>query len=63
MNKIAAGLVLLALALWGAVCWWWFLFDVIKGLVVVLSFLAGLLLIGLGVRGASGSQPAKPAAR
>jgi hypothetical protein len=63
MNKIAAGLVLLALALWGAVSWWWFLFDVLKGLVVVLLFLAGLLLVGLGVRGVGGAPVAKRAAR
>ena len=63
MNKIAVGLVLLALALWGAVSWWWFLWDVIKGLAVVLLFMSGLLMIGLGVRGAARSDIAKQPAR
>ncbi|MCB4756632.1 MAG: hypothetical protein LHV69_06320 [Elusimicrobia bacterium] len=59
MNKVATGLVLLAVSLWGAVSWWWFLWDVIKGLMVVVLFLAGLALIGLGLRHMGQPQPAK----
>ena len=49
MNKVIVGLVLLALGLWGAVSWWWFLVDIIKGLIVVGLFGTGLVLVGLGL--------------
>ncbi len=51
MDKIIAGLVLTALGIWAGVAWWWFLCDILKGLAVIILFIAGLLLIGCGVRG------------
>lgn len=61
MNKLIVGLVFLALALWGASAWWWFLWDVIKGVFVVALFGSGLLLVGLGIKTLTSSQvePAK----
>lgn len=50
MDKVTVGLVLLALGIWGAVSWWWFLIDIIKGGIVIVLFLAGLMLVGMGVR-------------
>ena len=49
MNKIVVGLILLALGLWGAVAWWWFLVDIIKGLIVVGLLGTGLVMLGLGL--------------
>lgn len=50
MNKIVIGLVLLGIGIWAVSSWWWFIFDVIKGLVAILLVLAGLALIGIGVK-------------
>ena len=63
MNKVAMGLVFLALAVWGGVSWWWFLWDVIKGVAVLALFAAGMLLVGLGVKDIGGTAPAKPSAQ
>lgn len=49
INKLILGLIILALGLWGAVSWWWFLVDIIKGLVVVGLLGTGLILVGLGL--------------
>jgi hypothetical protein len=48
MNKIIVGLILLGLGVWAGASWWWFLWDVIKGMAVVGMFGVGLVLIGLG---------------
>ena len=50
MNKIIAGLVILAIGLWATVTWWWFVWDILRGLISVLLVIAGLTLIGLGAR-------------
>lgn len=50
MNKVATGLILLALGLWGAIAWWWFILDVAKGVLVILLFAVGLVLVGLGIK-------------
>ena len=50
MNKIIAGLVILAIGIWAAVSWWWFLLDIIKGLLVILLMFGGLTLICLGLK-------------
>jgi len=57
MNKIIAGLVVLAIGLWAIVSWWWFIWDIIRGLIAVLFVLAGLTLIGLGLKN-TGRKPA-----
>jgi hypothetical protein len=62
MNKVAMGLVFLALAIWGGVSWWWFLWDVLKGVLVLGLFASGLILVGLGVKDIGGSA-AKPSAQ
>ena len=50
MNKVAIGLVFLVLGIWGLVSWWWFLWDVLKGVSVIAFIAAGLLLVGMGVK-------------
>jgi len=50
MNRIIAGLVVLAIGLWSVVSWWWFIWDIIKGLVAILFVFVGLTLIGLGLK-------------
>lgn len=57
MNKIIAGLVVLAIGLWAIVSWWWFIWDIIRGVIAVLFVLAGLILIGLGLKN-TGKKPA-----
>ncbi len=57
MNKIIAGLVVLAIGLWAIVSWWWFIWDIIRGVMAVLFVLAGLTLIGLGMKN-TGKKPA-----
>lgn len=57
MNKIIAGLVVLAIGLWAIVSWWWFIWDIIRGVIAVLFVLAGLTLIGLGMKN-TGKKPA-----
>jgi hypothetical protein len=58
MNKIIAGLVVLAIGLWAIVSWWWFIWDIIRAVIAVLFVLAGLTLIGLGLKN-SGKKPAE----
>ena len=50
MNKIIVGLVILAIGMWAAVTWWWFLLDILKGLVAIILVLGGLTLIALGLK-------------
>ncbi|HUW23502.1 MAG TPA: hypothetical protein VMW39_05680 [bacterium] len=57
MNKIITGLVVLAIGLWAIVSWWWFIWDIIRGVIAVLFVLAGLTLIGLGLKN-TGKKPA-----
>ena len=57
MNKIITGLVVLAIGLWAIVSWWWFIWDIIRGVIAVLFVLAGLTLIGLGMKN-TGKKPA-----
>lgn len=49
-DKIIAGLVALAIGLWALVSWWWFVVDILKGLVVLCLLFLGIILIGLGVK-------------
>jgi len=53
MNKIIAGLIVLAVGLWAVVSWWWFVWDIIKGLIAILFVFGGLTLIGLGAKNSS----------
>ena len=57
MNRLIAGLILLAIGLWGATTWWWFIWDVLKGLIVIVFFLAGLIMVGSGVKSVTQSTP------
>ena len=50
MNKIIVGLVILAIGMWAAVTWWWFLLDILKGLAAIILVLGGLTLIALGLK-------------
>lgn len=50
MNKIIAGLVVLAIGLWAVVSWWWFIWDIARGLIAILLIFGGLTLVGLGVK-------------
>ena len=59
MNKLIVGLIMVALGVWGASAWWWFLWDVIKGMSVVGLFGVGVILIGLGVTSITRADPAK----
>jgi len=51
MNKIIAGLIILAVGMWAAVTWWWFLLDILKGLAAIILVLGGFTLIALGIKG------------
>ncbi|NIM03678.1 hypothetical protein GTN66_05980 [bacterium] len=57
MNKIIAGLVILAIGLWAVASWWWFLWDIIRAVIAILFVLSGVTLIGLGLKN-SGKKPA-----
>ncbi len=61
MNRLIAGLILLAIGLWGAATWWWFIWDVLKGLIVIMFFLTGLIMVGSGVKSViqSTAEPVK----
>lgn len=50
MDKVIAGIVLLALSVWGTVAWWWFIWDILRGLGIVALFAVGLLLVGSGIK-------------
>ena len=60
MNKVAVGLVALALGIWGMVSWWWFLWDVLKGVAVIGLVVSGLLLVGLGLKDVGAPAAEKP---
>jgi len=53
MNKVIAGLIILAIGLWAVVSWWWFIWDIIRGLIAILFVLGGLTLLGLGAKNSS----------
>lgn len=55
MNKIITGLVFLALGAWAIASWWWFVLDIIKGLVAILLIVIGLIFVGLGIVGEKNS--------
>lgn len=57
MSKLIIGLVVFAVGLWAVVSWWWFVLDIIKGLVAIFFLLAGLSLIGLGVKDTTTTKP------
>lgn len=63
MNKVTVGLVFLALGVWGSISWWWFIWDIIKGVAVLILLIAGLLLIGLGVKNIGEPVPAPARSR
>ncbi|MDH5662061.1 MAG: YdgA family protein [Elusimicrobiota bacterium] len=58
MNKIIAGLVVLAIGLWAVASWWWFLWDIIRGVMAILFVFSGVTLIGLGLKNSS-KKPAE----
>ena len=58
MLKIIAGLVILTMGLWAVVSWWWFIWDIIRGLIAILFILGGLTLIRLGIKN-RGRKPQK----
>ncbi|MDO8805451.1 MAG: hypothetical protein Q7R35_13600 [Elusimicrobiota bacterium] len=60
MNKVAIGLVFLVFGIWGMVSWWWFLLDVLKGVSIVALLVAGLLLVGMGVKDVGAPEAKKP---
>lgn len=57
MNKIIAGLVVLAIGFWAVVSWWWFIWDIIRAVIAIIFVLGGLTLIGLGLKN-TGRKPA-----
>jgi hypothetical protein len=60
MNKIIVGLILLGLSVWAGASWWWFLWDVVKGMAVVGLFGVGLILIGMGAMNLNKAVSVKP---
>jgi hypothetical protein len=54
MNKIIAGLVILAIGIWATASWWWFIIDIIKGVIAIFFVLGGLTLVSLGVKNVTG---------
>lgn len=59
MNKVIAGIIILGLGVWAVSSWWWFIFDIVKGLLAILLILAGLALIGLGVKNNNKTESVK----
>lgn len=55
MDRVIAGLIALAIGIWAVVSWWWFVTDVLKGLVALCLVGAGVILVGLGVKDGSGT--------
>jgi len=60
MNKVSIGLVFLVLGIWGSVSWWWFILDILKGVMVLTLLASGLLLVGLGVKDIGAPSAEKP---
>lgn len=60
MNKVAMGLVFLVFGIWGMVSWWWFLWDVLKGVSIIALIVSGLLLVGMGVKDVGAPEARKP---
>ncbi len=54
-DKIIAGLIVTAIGIWAMVSWWWFVMDVVKGLTAISIVLAGLIVIGLGLKDGAGN--------
>ncbi len=54
MNKIIAGLVILAIGIWAIASWWWFIIDIIKGVIAILLVFSGLTLVSLGIKNVLG---------
>jgi hypothetical protein len=62
MNKIIGGLIFLVLGIWATSSWWWFIWDVVKGLFAIVLLLVGLALLGVGVKNISESAELQHAA-
>ena len=56
MNKIITGLVIFAIGLWAVVSWWWFIWDIVRGLLAIFLIFGGLTMIGLGFK-VNGKKP------
>ncbi|MBF0560736.1 MAG: hypothetical protein HQL37_01720 [Alphaproteobacteria bacterium] len=49
MPGIIAGLLAVALGLWGMTVWWWDVVDLLRGLVPIVLILVGVLALAAGV--------------
>lgn len=50
MNLIIGGVVAVLLGVWALVSWWWFLVEVIKGLITLLLIVGGVMTVAAGAR-------------
>ena len=49
MPGVVAGLLAVALGLWGMTVWWWSLVDLLRGLAPIVLILFGVLALAAGV--------------
>ncbi|MEO5372969.1 MAG: hypothetical protein H7840_01685 [Alphaproteobacteria bacterium] len=59
MPGIVAGLLAVALGLWGMTVWWWSVVDLLRGLVPIVLILLGVLALAAGVSTVRKETPVK----
>ncbi len=50
MGNIIAGLISIALGIWGISVWWWSVAEFLRGVVPIVLVLGGLVALGAGIR-------------
>lgn len=50
MKLGIGGVVALALGVWGLVSWWWFVVEILQGLVALGLVVGGVLAIAIAIR-------------
>ncbi len=50
MKLLIGGVIALALGIWALVYYWWFVVEIVQGLVALGLVVAGVLTIGIAIR-------------
>ncbi len=59
MKLLISGIITLAIGIWALASWWWFVVEIIEGLVALGLVIGGTLTIAIAIRRSSGEKQAE----